>query len=57
MNAKMAKMNGWKAVNVKHCIVGKGIVSNLKELELCTIHNSAGTIRALFGPIVDPCFC
>ena len=57
MKAEMAKMDGWKAVNVKHCIVGKGIVSNLKELELCTIHNSAGTIRALFGPIVDPCFC
>ena len=57
MKAEMAKMNGWKAVNVKHCIVGKGIVSNLKELEYWTIHNSAGTIRALFGPIVDPCFC
>lgn len=57
MSVEMAKMNGWKAVNVKHCIVGKGIVSKLKELELCTIHNSAGTIRALFGPIVDPCFC
>lgn len=57
MRVEMAKMNGWKAVNVKHCIVGKGIVSKLKELELCTIHNSAGTIRALFAPIVDPCFC
>lgn len=39
MKAEMAKMNGWKAVNVKHCIVGKGIVSNLKELEYWTIHN------------------